>query len=105
MALHPECSTDRPIAFTASAAASLAVFREMFPQEILAAGLIVSVTNITLLMTEICGRNELYQSLGDGQAFGQIYTRLQDVDETIRSHGGAIVGDGVLATFQNPESA
>ena len=83
----------------------------MFPQEILAAGLIVSVTNITLLMMEICGRNELYQSLGDGQAFKKIHTRLQDVDETIRSHGGAIVkivkivGDGVLATFQNPESA
>ena len=103
-----ERTADRPMALTASAAASIPVFREMFPQEILAPGLIVSVTNITLLMAEICGTNELYQSLGDGPAFSKIYTRLQDVDETIRSHGGAIVkivGDGVLATFQNPEFA
>ena len=103
-----ERTADRSMALTAAAAASIPVFREMFPNEVLAPGQIVSVTNITLLMAEICGANELYQSLGDGPAFGKIRTRLLHVDETIKSHGGAIVkivGDGVLATFQNSDSA
>ncbi len=103
-----ERTADRSMALTAAAVASMPVFREMFPHEVLAPGQIVSVTNITLLMAEICGANELYQSLGDGPAFGKIRTRLLQVDETIKSHGGAIVkivGDGVLATFQDSESA
>lgn len=103
-----ERTADRSMALTAAAAASIPVFREMFPHEVLAPGQIVSVTNITLLMAEICGATELYQSLGDGPAFGKIRTRLLQVDQTIRSHGGAIVkivGDGILATFQNSESA
>ena len=103
-----ERTADRSMALTAAAAASIPVFREMFPHEVLAPGQIVSVTNITLLMAEICGAIELYQSLGDGPAFGKIRTRLLQVDETIKSHDGAIVkivGDGILATFQNSESA
>ncbi|MEJ7593645.1 MAG: protein kinase [Planctomycetaceae bacterium] len=103
-----ERTADRSMALTAAAAASMPIFREMFPNEVLAPGQIVSVTNITLLMAEICGANELYHALGDGPAFGKIRTRLLQVDETIKAHGGAIVkivGDGVFATFQNSESA
>ena len=103
-----ERTADRSMALTAAAAASIPLFREMFPHEVLAPGQIVSVTNITLLMAEVCGADQLYQSLGDGPAFGRIRTRLMEIDETIKSHGGAIVkivGDGVLATFQDSESA
>ena len=103
-----ERTADRSMALTAAAAASISVFREMFPNEVLAPGQIVSVTNITLLMAEICGGHALYQSLGDGPAFGKIRTRLLQIDQTIKSHGGAIVkvvGDGVLATFQDSDSA
>jgi len=103
-----ERTSDRSRALTAAAAAAIPAFREMFPNEVLAPGQIVSVTNITLLMAELCGTNELYQSLGDGPAFGKIREHLLQIDETIKSHGGAVVkfvGDGVLATFQESESA
>jgi serine/threonine protein kinase/class 3 adenylate cyclase len=103
-----ERTADRSMAVTAASAASIPTFREMFPNEILAPGQIVSVTNLTLLTAEVCGAGELYQRLGDGQAFGKIRSQLLQVDATVRSYGGAVVktvGDGVLATFQESQSA
>lgn len=103
-----ERTADRAMALTAATAASIPAFREMFPNEVLAPGQIVSVTNITLLMAEICGANELYESLGDGPAFGKIRARLLQIEEIIKSHQGAvvkIVGDGILASSQDSESA
>lgn len=103
-----ERTADRAMALTAAAAASIPAFREMFPNEVLAPGQMVSVTNITLLMTDICGANELYESLGDGPAFGRIRERLMQIEEIIKSHRGAvvkIVGDGILASIQDSESA
>jgi len=44
-----ERTADRSMALTAAAAASIPVFREMFPHEVLAPGQIVSVTNIRRL--------------------------------------------------------
>jgi len=103
-----ERTAGRQMALTAAAAASIPLFREMFPDEVLAPGQIVSVTNITLLLAELCGANRLYHELGDGPAFGKIRTSLQRMEEAVRTSGGAvvkIVGEGIVATFGDSASA
>ena len=103
-----ERTAGRQMALTAAAAASIPLFREMFPDEVLAPGQIVSVTNITLLLAELCGANRLYHELGDGPAFGKIRTSLQRMEEAVRTSGGAvvkIVGEGIVATFSDSASA
>jgi len=103
-----ERTAGRQMALTAAAAAAIPLFREMFPQEVLAPGQIVSVTNMTLLMAEVCDASLLYQQLGDGPAFGKIRSCLLKMEEAIRLAGGAvikIVGEGIVATFSTSVSA
>ncbi len=59
-------------------------------------------------MAEICEASRLYAELGDGPAFGRIREDLRQMDEIIRSSGGAIVkimGEGILATFTDSRAA
>ena len=103
-----ERTAGRQMALTAAAAAAIPMFREMFPAEVLAPGQIVSVTNVTLLMAEICDANRLYQELGDGPAFGKIRRGLMQMEEAVRAAGGAVIkiaGEGIVATFGNSLSA
>jgi len=103
-----ERTAGRSMALTAAAAASIPLFREMFPEEILSPGQIVSVTSVTLLMAEICEASRLYVELGDGPAFGRIREDLQQMDDLIRSSGGAIVkivGEGIVAIFTGSRAA
>lgn len=99
-----ERSAGRSHALTAAAAAALPLFRELFPTEVLSPGQIVSVTNVTLLMVDLCGASQLYRDLGDGPAFGKIRSQLQLLDDAIRASGGAVVklvGEGMVAAFSN----
>ena len=103
-----ERTAGREMALTASAAASIPLFREMFPQEVLAPGQIVSVASVTLLLAELVDASRLYEELGDGPAFGQIRHGLLQLEERIQAAGGAvvkIVAESVVATFSNSLSA
>ena len=103
-----ERTAGRQMALTAAAAASLPLFREIFPDEVLAPGQIVSVTSVTLLMIELCSTARLYRDLGDGPAFGKVRASLQRSEDVVRSSGGAIVkivGEGFLATYTDAFSA
>lgn len=103
-----ERTAGRQMALTAAAASSLALFREMFPEQVLSPGQIVSVTNVTLMHAEIPHAVELYQRLGDGPAFRQVRETLTAIEEAVRQHGGAIVkivGEGALASFVDPVAA
>lgn len=95
-------------ALTAAKASSMALFRDLFPGEILSPGQLVAVTNVTILLTDLDGVRDLYEALGDARAFGVIHEHLRRLDDAIRREGGALiktVGDGVLATFDDPTSA
>lgn len=103
-----ERTAGRDRALTAAAASAMPLFRDLFPDEILAPGQIVSITSVTLLMAELCTAESLYASIGDGPAFGKIRNRLIQMEECVRSAGGAvvkIVGEGILAVFQSTPSA
>ncbi|MBL8810752.1 MAG: protein kinase [Planctomycetaceae bacterium] len=103
-----ERTAGRSQALTAAAASAMPLFRELFPNDVLAPGQIVSITSVTLLMAELCTAESLYASIGDGPAFGKIRTKLLEIEEGVRSNGGAvvkIVGEGVLAVFQSTPAA
>jgi serine/threonine protein kinase/class 3 adenylate cyclase len=97
-------------ALTAARAASLALFRELFPSEVLSPGQLVSVASVTLLVTDL-GPGEagtLYEALGDARAFGVIHGHYRRVEECVRREGGAVVktaGEGVVAVFSEPAAA
>jgi serine/threonine protein kinase/class 3 adenylate cyclase len=101
-------------ALTAARAASLALFRELFPAEVLSPGQLVTVSAVSLLVTDVGGRGrpesggDLYEALGDARAFGVIHAHLRQVEECVRREGGAVVktvGEGVVAAFSEPLAA
>jgi serine/threonine protein kinase/class 3 adenylate cyclase len=103
-----ERAAPRADALTAARASTLALFRELFPGEVLSPGQLVSVANVTLLVTDLDEASHLYEDLGDAQAFGVIHEAFRLLDERIRREGGALVktvGEGVVAVFSEPVAA
>ncbi len=97
-------------ALTAARAASLALFRELFPGEVLAPGQLATVSTVTFLVTalDLAQADQLYQSLGDARAFGVIHEHFRLLDSAIRRGGGAVVktqGEGLVASFADVAAA
>ena len=110
LVIRIERTATRSDALTAAKAASMALFRELFPSEILAPGQLATVSMITLMVTGLDPEqaDALYQELGDARAFGVIHEHIQSLGERIREGGGAVVktmGEGVLASFTDVEAA
>jgi eukaryotic-like serine/threonine-protein kinase len=98
----------REDALTAARASSLALFRELFPNEVLSPGQLVSVANVTLLVTALDQADALYTQLGDTRAFAVLHEHFRILDQRIRQEGGALIktiGEGVVAAFTEPVAA
>jgi serine/threonine protein kinase/class 3 adenylate cyclase len=103
-----ERTVPRDDALTAARASAMALFRELFPNEVLAAGRLINVATITLLLTDLVGSGHCYVDLGDARAFAIIHEHLRLLDEAIRLEGGALVktvGEGVFAAFTDSAAA
>ena len=75
-------------ALTAARAASHALFRELFPGEVLSPGQLISIAAVTLLVTDLEQPNDLYGDLGEMQAAGVLLEYFRLSAETIRDAGG-----------------
>jgi class 3 adenylate cyclase len=103
-----ERAAPRDDALTAARAASLALFRELFPDEVLSSGQLVNVATITLLVTILDGAVDLYDRLGDARAFALLHEHFRRLDDCVRREGGALlktVGDGAVAAFAEAAAA
>jgi class 3 adenylate cyclase len=103
-----ERTAPRTDALTAARAASLPQFRELFPAETLAPGQLVSVAQVTLLITELENADALYRELGDAPAFACIHEHFQALEQIVRGEGGAVVKTvqaGLIASFHDAVSA
>ena len=83
-------------------------FRDLFRSEVIKASEGIGVKNITLLFTDLKGSTELYERIGDLNAFSLVqrhFERLLDV--TVRNNGAIIktIGDAVMASFLKPADA
>lgn len=99
---------DQHNALSAAKASTMALFRELFPGEVLSSDQIVSVAHITVMRVKIHGSQRLYETLGDGPAFSQIRKSLDLILRIVKANSGAVVktvGEGVLASFSDPKSA
>ena len=110
LVIRVERTASRSDALTAARAASLALFRELFPGEVLAPGQLATVSMVTFLVTALdpSQADELYQTLGDARAFGVIHEHFRRLGEAIRHGGGAVVktqGDGMVASFGDVTAA
>jgi hypothetical protein len=109
LVVRVERAAPRDDALTAARASALAVFRELFPAEMLSPGCLVSVAEVTLLLTDLDrGPRSLYQELGDPRAFTLLHEQFRRIDGIVRAAGGAVVktvGEGVVAAFTDPASA
>jgi eukaryotic-like serine/threonine-protein kinase len=105
-----ERTATRGDALTAARGMAMALFRELFPGELLAPGQLAVVSTVTLLITaiEAAQVDDLYQELGDARAFGVLHEQLQRQGDAIRRGGGSVVktlGEGVLAAFDEVTAA
>ncbi len=81
---------------------SLQDFRDLFGGEFLAADRSFAIRSATLLFTDITGSTEMYERLGDAQAFALVQKHFELMTEVIRRREGGIVktiGDAVMAAF------
>ena len=103
-----ERTAPRDDALTAARAASLPLFRELFPGEVLSPGQLVSVAAVTLLVTDLERADRLYEELGDARAFVAIDEHFRLLEGCIHREGGTLiktVGEGVVAAFEDPAAA
>jgi class 3 adenylate cyclase len=107
---RPHCSV--PLVFgpylSAKRLLTTQTFRDLFRAELIRGAEGIGVRDITLVFTDLKGSTELYERIGDLNAFAlvqQHFERLTDV--TVR-HGGAVIktlGDAVMAAFITPADA
>jgi class 3 adenylate cyclase len=103
-----ERTAPRDDALTAAQASALALFRELFPGEVLSPGQLINLAIVTLLVAEFVHGDKLYQDVGDARAFALIQEHLGRLDAVLRRHGGAAVktvDERTVAVFSEPLSA
>lgn len=84
------------------------VFRDLFGQETLSAGLALQVESLTVLFTDLKGSTALYDQIGDLKAFGLVSEHFKILLGSVAHHGGAVVktiGDAVMAAFPSADGA
>lgn len=103
-----ERAGDRAFALTAARAMSCAAFRELFPDQSLAPGKLLAVTQATLVVAQLDDARRLFAELGDSKAF-PVAARFFDIVASLaKEYGGSLVktfGGLAVAAFERPGPA
>jgi class 3 adenylate cyclase len=95
-------------ALTAHEVTTMQAFRDLFADSVLRPGDEVQIRRVTLMFTDIKGSSDLYNRVGDAQAYGWVREHFAVLAGAVRRHDGAVVktiGDAVMAAFSNPQDA
>jgi class 3 adenylate cyclase len=95
-------------ALTAHEVTTMQAFRDLFSDAVLRPGDQVEIRRIALMFTDIKGSTDLYNRVGDAQAYGWVREHFAVLAGAVRRHDGAVVktiGDAVMAAFNNPLDA
>jgi len=93
---------------SAAVVSSLQDFRDLFSSEMLSLEETFSIENLGFVFTDLKGSTELYERLGDAQAFALVKQHFSIMERLVRERNGAIVktiGDAVMAVFTDPRDA
>jgi serine/threonine protein kinase/class 3 adenylate cyclase len=86
-----ERAGDRAYALSAARAMSLAVFRDLFPDQSLAPGRLMSVTQATLVIAQVDEAQRLFTELGDSKAFPVATRFFEVVGNLAKEYGGSLI--------------
>lgn len=95
-------------ALTARRATTFQAFRDLFDDDVLRPGDDVEIDSITIMFTDLKGSTELYDRIGDPQAYVLVREHFDILGSAIRECNGSIVkmiGDAVMAVFCDPVDA
>jgi class 3 adenylate cyclase len=84
------------------------VFRELFSDQVLAPGALVSVASMTLVSTMPDDAAALLRSMGDAEGYALILEHIRVIDEVMGRYGGALlksVGSRTVSAFESAASA
>jgi serine/threonine protein kinase len=108
LVLRIERNADRANALTAARASAMRPFRELFPEQVLAPGALVTVASMTLLCTDLQDSAAVLQRLGDSEGTAAVLEQFRVINDVVSQHGGALlktVGTSALAAFDKPSGA
>ncbi len=80
-------------------------FRELFRIQALAPDLKLNVKSLTIMFTNLKGSTEMYEKIGDINAYNLVQKHFDILIESVKKYSGAIVktmGDAIMATFSSP---
>lgn len=86
-----ERSIDRSRCVTAAAAMAMPRFRKLFPTQTFAVDNPIATRQVTLLTAAITNLDELYQTLGDSDAYRLVQSVLQVSTDVVHGLGGSVV--------------
>ncbi len=84
------------------------VFRDLYRTDTLDVDQRLGITSLTFLFTDLKGSTELYERVGDLEAFDLVKAHFRTLNEVVAMNAGAVVktiGDAVMATFPTPDRA
>jgi len=105
--IRVERAGDRAHALTAARAMATAAFRELFPDQQLAPGRLMAITQATLVIAQIDDAEALFRQ-GDSKAFPIAARFFEHVGTLARESGGSLVktfGGLAIAAFERPGPA
>jgi class 3 adenylate cyclase len=106
--IRVERAGDRAFALTAARVMATASFRDLFPDQSLAPGRLMAVTQATLLVAQVDDAQTLFRELGDSKAFPVAARFFELIGALAREYGGSLVktfGGLAIAGFERPGPA
>jgi class 3 adenylate cyclase len=83
-------------------------FRDLFTSETIQETAGLGIRSMTMLFTDLKGSTELYERIGDLQAYALVQRHFERLGRVVRGHGGVLVktlGDAIMASFLTPLDA
>lgn len=83
-------------------------FRDLFRAQSMPAEGGMALQSLTLLFTDLKGSTQMYERIGDIEAYRLVREHFDVLREVVSSRGGAVVktiGDAIMATFSEPNAA
>jgi class 3 adenylate cyclase len=83
-------------------------FRELFKGEDIVGATGIAIKDITILFTDLKGSTNLYERIGDLNAFSLVHQHFDEIGSVITRHNGILIktiGDAIMASFLNPLDA
>ncbi|MBL0214412.1 MAG: protein kinase [Myxococcales bacterium] len=106
--IRVERAGDRAFALTAARVMACAAFRELFPDQSLAPGRLMAVTQATLLVAQVDDAQTLFRDLGDSKAFPVASRFYEQIGILAKDYGGSLIkifGGLAIAGFERPGQA